>query len=72
MAKLLGKVPWGRCNEFEAQLKNPERTAKRDSTGGLDFDVLYYEFSNRPAMLKTIEMQMRGEDFRHAYRPVRK
>lgn len=40
--------------------QHPERTAKRNSAG-LNFDVTYQVWPNRASMLKTIELQQRGE-----------
>ena len=39
---------------------HPERTARRNGTGVLDFDVRFQVWNSRAAMLKTIEMQERG------------
>jgi hypothetical protein len=38
----------------------PDRTARRNQSG-LNFDVIFQVWPNRAAMLKTIEMQGRGE-----------
>ena len=41
--------------------EHPERTAKRNHTGTLDFDVTFQVWPSRAAMLKSIEMQGRSE-----------
>jgi hypothetical protein len=40
---------------------HPERTARRSAGGLMNFDVIFGEFPNRSAMLKTIEMQQKRE-----------
>ena len=47
--------------------EHPERTARR-SMKGLDFDVEYQVWSNRPAMARSIRMQQRGANFANAWR----
>lgn len=42
--------------------KNPERTGYRNaSPRALNFDIVVQEWPNRAALLKSIEMQSRGE-----------
>ena len=45
---------------IEHKPEHPERTARRHGTG-MNFDVTFQVWPNRAAMLKTIEMQQRGE-----------
>ena len=40
---------------------NPDRTARRNSGGGLNFDVTYQVWTNRKAMAKSIRLQERRE-----------
>ena len=40
---------------------HPERTARRNCAGIMNFDVTFVEFPNRAAMLKTIELQEKRE-----------
>lgn len=40
--------------------EHPERTAKKNGKG-MNFDVTFGVFPNRPAMLKTIDMQGKRE-----------
>ena len=47
---------------------HPERTAYRSIGIGLDFDVTIQTWPNRASMLKTIDMQLSGADFRRAWR----
>ena len=52
--------------------EHPERTARRVSTAQpMDFDVRYQVWPNRAAMLKTIEMQRRGEPRSDHWRPCK-
>jgi hypothetical protein len=53
----------------EHKLAHPERTAYRSIGIGLDFDVTIQTWPNRASMLKTIQMQESGPDFRKAWRP---
>lgn len=38
---------------------HPDRTARRDAGGGMNFDVVFRVWPNRASMLKTIELQGR-------------
>ena len=41
--------------------EHPERTARRNAVGGaMQFDVVFQVWSNRAAMLRSIELQMRA------------
>jgi len=50
----------------------PDRTAKRNcgGDGSLNFDVEYQVWPSRGAMLKTIELQARGERSRFNWKAV--
>ena len=50
--------------------EHPERTAKRSRASGFDFDVTFQVWPNRASMLKTIELQQRGEPRADHWRPV--
>jgi hypothetical protein len=52
-------MPGGRAHEYRPA--HPERTAYRNANGAMNFDVIFREWPNRAAMLKTIEMQGRRE-----------
>jgi hypothetical protein len=52
------RMSFAQSREFKPL--NPERTAYR-SMGGLEFDIIFKEFTNRQAMLKTIELQGKRE-----------
>ena len=50
---------------MEHKHEHPERTARRNAGGFLDFDVIFQVWPNRPSMVKTIRMQeKRTPDFR--------
>lgn len=45
---------------LEHKPEHPERTARKSAEGHLNFDVIFCVFPNRPAMLKTVEIQERA------------
>ena len=51
----------------EHKPEHPERTARKNGLG-MNFDVTFGVFPNRPAMLKTIDLQgkreLRGNDWK--------
>ena len=51
--------------------EHPERTARRNATGFLNFDVVFRVWPNRASMLKTIEMQRRREARQEDWRAVK-
>lgn len=57
--KVLATVPSGRMSEFKPP--HPERTAYKNASGYLNFDIIFVEFPNRASMLKAIEMQGKRE-----------
>jgi hypothetical protein len=51
--------------------EHPERTARRPRSGvGLDFDVVFQVWPNRPSLARTIRMQERREHRNTDWRPV--
>jgi hypothetical protein len=49
---------------FAASTHKPEhqeRTARRNQSGTLNFDIVFQTWSNRAAMARSIRMQERGE-----------
>lgn len=50
--------PAGRVSEL--QHEHPERTAYRNASGPMNFDVVFQVWPNRPAMARSIRMQERA------------
>lgn len=49
--------------------EHPERTARRNAHGFLNFDVIYQVWPSRAAMLTTIRMQQRRAPSPQDWRP---
>jgi hypothetical protein len=50
--------------------EHPERTSRRNAGGGMNFDVVYQVWPNRPSMARTIRMQEKRERQPMDWRPV--
>ena len=53
---------------IEHKPEHPERTARKSGTG-MNFDVTFQVWPSRAAMLKSIDMQRRGEPRPDHWRP---
>jgi hypothetical protein len=51
------------ADAFKHVPEHPERTAYRNAGTGLNFDVIFQVWPNRPSMLKTIEIQDRRASY---------
>ena len=49
--------------------EHPERTAKRSSASGLNFDVTFQVWPNRASLAKSIRMQQRRASRQDDWRP---
>lgn len=58
------------ADSFTHRPEYPERTAKRNNRGILNFDVTYQVWPNRAAMLQTVSMQERREPRPDDWEPV--
>ncbi len=58
------------ADSFTHRPEHPERTARRNCRGVLNFDVMYQVWPNRAAMLKTISLQDKRESRPDDWRPV--
>lgn len=58
------------ADSFNHRPEHPERTARRNNRGVLNFDVTYQVWPNRAAMLKTVSMQEKRESRIDDWTPV--
>ena len=59
------KMSWAAAQEHKPQ--HPERTAQRNA-GGMDFDIVFQVWPNRPSMAKSIRMQQKREHYQTDWR----
>ena len=58
------------ANSLSHKAEHPERTATRQAGSGLNFDIIYQVWPNRPSMAKSIRMQQRREKRAGDWSPI--